>query len=56
MTGPRIEVAQVVTRFIAGAGGVALRGALPLDPERYRVTFVTGALPGIPGNEKPRAR
>ncbi len=42
MTGPRIEVAQVVTRFIAGAGGVALRGVLPLDPERYRVTFVTG--------------
>jgi glycosyltransferase involved in cell wall biosynthesis len=39
---PRIEVAQVVTRFIAGAGGVALRGVLPLDPERYRVTFVTG--------------
>ena len=29
----RIEVAQVVTRFIAGAGGVALRGALELDPE-----------------------
>ena len=23
----RIKVAQVVTRFIAGAGGVALRGA-----------------------------
>lgn len=39
---PRIEVAQVVTRFIAGAGGVALRGALHLDPARYRVTIVTG--------------
>ena len=38
----RIEVAQVVTRFIAGAGGVALRGVLPLDPERFHVTFVTG--------------
>ena len=33
MTGQRIEVAQVVTRFIAGAGGVALRGVLPLDPD-----------------------
>jgi glycosyltransferase involved in cell wall biosynthesis len=42
MNAPRIEVAQVVTRFIAGAGGVALRGVEPLDPERYRVTFVTG--------------
>lgn len=40
--GQRIEVAQVVTRCIAGAGGVALRGALHLDPDRYRITFVTG--------------
>ncbi|MFZ2013116.1 MAG: glycosyltransferase family 4 protein [Nocardioides sp.] len=40
--GARIEVAQIVTRFIAGAGGVALRGALSLDPGRYRVTIVTG--------------
>jgi glycosyltransferase involved in cell wall biosynthesis len=31
-----------VTRFIAGAGGVALRGALHLDPDRYRITIVTG--------------
>ncbi|MFI5693726.1 glycosyltransferase [Kribbella sp. NPDC051586] len=38
----RIEVAQIVTRFIAGAGGVALRGVLPLDPARYRITIVTG--------------
>jgi glycosyltransferase involved in cell wall biosynthesis len=38
----RIEVATVVTRMIAGAGGVALRGARALDPERYHVTFVTG--------------
>ncbi len=38
----RIEVATVVTRMIAGAGGVALRGARGLDPARYRVTFVTG--------------
>jgi glycosyltransferase involved in cell wall biosynthesis len=43
MTGEaRIEVAQIVTRFIAGAGGVALRGALNLDPDRYHVTVVTG--------------
>ncbi|WP_328993367.1 glycosyltransferase [Kribbella sp. NBC_01245] len=38
----RIEVAQIVTRFIAGAGGVALRGVLPLDPDRYNVTIITG--------------
>lgn len=42
MTARRIEVATVVTRFIAGAGGVALRGPLHLDPDRYRFTFVTG--------------
>jgi glycosyltransferase involved in cell wall biosynthesis len=41
-TGGRTEVAQIVTRFIAGAGGVALRGVLPLDPDRYRVTIITG--------------
>jgi glycosyltransferase involved in cell wall biosynthesis len=39
---PRIQVAQIVTRCIAGAGGVALRGALQLDPSRYQVTMVTG--------------
>jgi len=42
MNGSRVEVAQVVTRFIAGAGGVALRGALHLDTDRYRTTIVTG--------------
>ena len=31
----RLRVAQIVTRFMAGAGGVALRGALALDPDRY---------------------
>jgi glycosyltransferase involved in cell wall biosynthesis len=36
------ELGVIVTRFIAGAGGVALRGALGLDPDRYRVTVVTG--------------
>ena len=29
----------MVTRFIAGAGGVALRGALALDPNEYSVTI-----------------
>jgi glycosyltransferase involved in cell wall biosynthesis len=27
---------------MAGAGGVALRGALALDPEQYEITFITG--------------
>jgi glycosyltransferase involved in cell wall biosynthesis len=38
----RRRVAQVVTRFMAGAGGVALRGAQALDPGRYETVFVTG--------------
>jgi glycosyltransferase involved in cell wall biosynthesis len=43
MNGPApAELGVIVTRFIAGAGGVALRGVLGLDPERYRVTVVTG--------------
>ncbi|HXN77971.1 MAG TPA: glycosyltransferase [Candidatus Dormibacteraeota bacterium] len=33
------RVAVVVTRFIAGAGGVALRGAMALDPNQYSVTI-----------------
>jgi glycosyltransferase involved in cell wall biosynthesis len=39
----RIRVAQIVTRFMAGAGGVALRGALALDPERYEIVFIIGS-------------
>ena len=39
----RLRVAQVVTRFMAGAGGVALRGALALDPDRYEVLFIIGS-------------
>jgi glycosyltransferase involved in cell wall biosynthesis len=39
----RLLVAQVVTRFMAGAGGVALRGALALDADRYEVVFVIGS-------------
>ncbi len=31
----------MVTKFAAGAGGVALRGALALDPSRYDVTVMT---------------
>ncbi len=42
MTDTRLRVAQVVTRFMRGAGGVALRGALALDPERYEIVFITG--------------
>jgi glycosyltransferase involved in cell wall biosynthesis len=41
MPSGRIRVAQVVTRFIAGAGGVALRGAIGLDPARFESTIVT---------------
>jgi glycosyltransferase involved in cell wall biosynthesis len=43
----RLRVAQVVTRFMAGAGGVALRGALALDPDRYEVVFITGGGDGL---------
>ncbi len=40
-SGPgRVHVAQVVTRFTAGAGVIALRGALALDPERYATTIL----------------
>lgn len=39
----RRRVAQVVTRLMAGAGGVALRGALALDSDRYEVVFVIGS-------------
>ena len=41
-----IRVAQVITRFIAGAGGVALRGATALDPDVYSVTILSA--PGGP--------
>ena len=40
------RVAQVITRFIAGAGGVALRGAMALDPDKYSVTILSA--PGGP--------
>ncbi|MEU6372888.1 glycosyltransferase [Streptomyces sp. NPDC046909] len=38
----RLRVATVITRFEAGAGIVALRGAQALDPAAYRTTIVTG--------------
>ncbi|SEL49685.1 glycosyltransferase [Streptacidiphilus jiangxiensis] len=38
-----MRVATVITRMQAGAGVVALRGALALDPQRYQVTFVAGS-------------
>jgi glycosyltransferase involved in cell wall biosynthesis len=41
-----VRVAQVITRFIAGAGGVALRGAMALDPDIYSVTILSA--PGGP--------
>jgi len=37
-----VNVAHIVTRCIAGAGGVAVRGAVSIDPQRYRGTLVTG--------------
>jgi len=36
-----VRVAHVVTRLIAGAGGITLRGALGLDPDRYSNTILT---------------
>ena len=38
---PRLRVAHVVTRLIAGAGGITLRGALAVDPDRYSTTILT---------------
>jgi len=43
MNSMAINVAHIVTRCIAGAGGVAVRGALSIDPERYRGTLITGS-------------
>lgn len=38
----QLRVAQVVTKFIAGAGGITLRGALALDPDRFETTIFAG--------------
>lgn len=49
-----VNVAHIVTRCIAGAGGVAVRGAVSIDPARYHSTLVTGS--GGPLLEQARAR
>ena len=36
----RLRVANVITRLSAGAGGITLRGALALDPDRYETTIL----------------
>jgi glycosyltransferase involved in cell wall biosynthesis len=38
----KVRIAQVVTKLAAGAGGITLRGALALDPERFDTTIFTG--------------
>jgi glycosyltransferase involved in cell wall biosynthesis len=45
MSGTRVAI--VITRLQAGAGGVALRGALALDPARYQATIITGGTAGV---------
>jgi glycosyltransferase involved in cell wall biosynthesis len=48
----RLRVANVITRMSGGAGGVALRGALALDPARYETTIITGGA-GLDGLSVP---
>ena len=38
----KLRVAQVVTKLSAGAGGITLRGALALDPDRFETTIFAG--------------
>jgi len=40
------QVVHIVTRCIAGAGGVVVRGAVSLDPARYESVIVTGTAEG----------
>jgi glycosyltransferase involved in cell wall biosynthesis len=47
----RLSVAVVVTRLQAGAGGVALRGALAVDPLRYEVTIIAGGSDGAANSD-----
>lgn len=47
----RLSVAVVITRLQAGAGGVALRGALAVDPLRYEVTIVAGGSGGAANSD-----
>lgn len=43
LTGHPLRVATVITRLSGGAGGLALRGALAVDPDRFQVTLITGS-------------
>ncbi|MDR7300167.1 glycosyltransferase [Haloactinomyces albus] len=43
MSDGRMRIATVITRMDGGAGVMALRGARALDPDRYRVTLITGS-------------
>jgi hypothetical protein len=47
----RLSVAVVITRLQAGAGGVALRGALAIDPLRYEVTIIAGGSGGAANSD-----
>ena len=38
----KVRIAQVVTKLEAGAGGITLRGALALDPDRFETTILVG--------------
>ncbi len=39
----RVRVATVITRLEGGAGQLALRGALSMDPSRFEMTLITGS-------------
>jgi glycosyltransferase involved in cell wall biosynthesis len=41
--GRPLRVAHVVTQLVAGAGGITMRGAQGLDPERYATTILAAA-------------
>jgi glycosyltransferase involved in cell wall biosynthesis len=55
MTGP-LRVATVITRLDGGAGVLALRGALALDPGRFQTALITGEVPGTGGRLLDQAR
>jgi glycosyltransferase involved in cell wall biosynthesis len=40
-----LRVATVITRLDGGAGVLALRGALALDPAEFRIVLITGLVP-----------
>jgi len=42
VTAEQLRIATVITRLEGGAGVLALRGLLALDPHRYRSTIITG--------------